>query len=292
MAYEPNRNRWMYPFLRNNKTERTIQKMIQEDHMPYVQFHEEFINMDIETLSKYKTEYIEEWFRTSQILLFESFQQNMNSWLEVCRQKKQEAKYLKERNKVVRFQQKRETEYNRAQTIDTDRLSKLPDDLLRHIWDYTDTETRTKFFIGKYPPEQRYEMLNQLTCPILRKIFKNTTFCYKGYTMKREIFPWNKRAQPCSGMTKQDLIQNILPFLENMEECYQDEKVMVTKTDKGMKIRRFIHEFSSEERTLPPQDPEIEVLYPFHGTIYPVQTYEQNANQLWKTLLVAHQLFG
>jgi homoserine acetyltransferase len=122
MAYETNRNRWMYPFLRTQKTERTIQKMIQEDQMPYVQFHEEFINIDIETLSKYKTEYIEEFFRTSQILLFESFQQNMNTWLEVCRQKKQEAKDLKERNKVVRFREKRETEYNRAQTIDTDRL--------------------------------------------------------------------------------------------------------------------------------------------------------------------------
>jgi hypothetical protein len=280
----------MYPFLRSNKTERTIQRMIQEDHMPYVQFHEEFINMDLETLSRYKTEYIEEWFRTSQILLFESFQQNMNGWLEACRQKKQEAKDLKERNKVVRFQQKRETEYNRSQTIDTDRIYKLPDDLIRHIWSYTDTETRTKFYIGKYPPEQCHEMLNHLTCPIIRKIFKQTTFCYKGYVMKRELYPWHKKAQPCSGMTKQELINNILPFLNNMEECYHDEKVMVTKTDKGMKIRCFVHEFSSEERTL--QDPDIEVLYPFYGTIYPVQTYEKNANNLWKTLLVAHHLFG
>jgi hypothetical protein len=135
-------------------------------------------------------------------------------------------------------------------------------------------------------------MLNQLTCPILRKIFKQTTFCYKGYVMKRELYPWHKKAQPCSGMSKQGLIQNILPFLNNMEECYQDEKVMVTKTEKGMKIRFFIHEFANEERRLPPQDPDIEVLYPFYGTIYPVQTYEENANQLWKTLLVAYRLFG
>lgn len=290
MAYEPNRIRWTYPFLRTNKTERTIQKMIQEDHMPYVQFHDEFINMDLETLSRYKTEYIEEWFRTSQILLFESFQQNMNDWLEICRQKKQEAKDLKQRNKVVRFRERREIEYNRSQTINIDLLSQIPDDILRHIWDYTDTETRTKFYIGKYPPEQRHEMLNQLTCPIIRKIFKQTTFCYKGYVMKRELYPWHKKEQPCSGMNKQELIQNILPFLENMEECYQDEKVMVTKSDKGVKINCF----QNEEPTLlqPPQDQDIEVLYPFYGTIYPIQMYEKNANQLWKTVLVAHRLFG
>ena len=283
MSYEPNRNKWEYPYPRNIKTERIIQRMITQDHMPCVHFYDEFINIDIETLSKYKTEYIDEWYRTSQILLFESFQQNISQWMEISKQKKEEAKILKERRKIEHYKEKRNKEINRSHLLDTDKLSLMPDDIIHLIWSYTDIETQIKYYIGKYSPEECYDLLNRLTCPILRKIYKNTTFCYKGYAMKRELYPWHKKAQPCSNFSKTELILHILPFLNNMNECYEDEKVITTKTDKGMKIRSFR---SNEQHT----DEEIDVLYPFYGTIYPIPMYEENAKKLWKSILVAYHI--
>jgi len=65
---------------------------------------------------------------------------------------------------------------NKNNKLDMEKLEKLPDDILRHIYEFTGPDIRLKFFEGKYPDVSN--LLKPLTVPILKKIHKCLYYCH------------------------------------------------------------------------------------------------------------------
>ena len=284
MSYNYNRIHWVYPFSRTNKTDKMIQKLTEKNMLPEIQIFDPFISMDIDVAVKYKPEYIDEWYRTSQILLFDNFQNCVKQWMEISTEIRKEIGQIR-KNKIIQdFYDNKKLIQQKSENISMQKIENLPDELIHIIWSYVDNETKIKYFIGKYPSNQLYQRLNTLKCPILKKIFQNTCFCYQGYAMKKELLYYHKKISPSSHLNKQEKINEIIKFLTNIEQCYQDEKVITVKSEKGVKIKNIDNN----------DNPDVENVleYPYNGTIYPIKVYEKNILKLWLQVMIAYRIFN
>ena len=65
---------------------------------------------------------------------------------------------------------------NKNKLLDMEKLERLPDDILRHIYEFTGPDIRLKLFEGRYPDISI--LLKPLTMPILKRIHKWLYYCY------------------------------------------------------------------------------------------------------------------
>jgi len=269
----------IYQFPRTRKTEEMMETMARQNKIPFITLHDPFIESDINKLSFCTNDFVEEWVRTTQILLFDQFQESMRNWTEITKAMKKEILSVKYERKKRRHWRKREQIETRAQNIDCSQIQNLPDDIIHLIWSYVDDEVRNKYYLGKYCFEEHVfrDMLQRLNFQTLKVLYKKTAFCYHGLCMQKIIPPERYANPPVSRKSKQDFIRAIVHIMDDYLNMYSDVFVFTTYLKNGQVLSK------KEGYNIETED--------YYGMVYPLDFYEKRTLQLWKHLAVAFSLF-
>jgi hypothetical protein len=280
---EFNPHRPIYKLPKTNKTNEMIEFMTNHNKLPYINIHDTFMVTNIEELSKYSNEYINEWVRASQILLFNSFQESIQIWTQITNQMKQEIVMMKHQRKLIHHLEKRRTILSTEPKIDVEKIRQLPDDILHAIWSYVDTEVLNKYYLGKYFFPMNHSVFNillqRLNLKTLKTIYKKTTFCYHGLCMQKMIPPERYNNPPMNRRNKHDFIEEITHIMQDYYKMYSDPLVTLTKKPNGKFISRIHIELEQENPGA------------YYGMVYPLEFYEKKTLQLWKHLAIAFHIF-
>jgi hypothetical protein len=269
----------IYPFTKTRKTEDMMETMAKQNKIPSIMIDDPFMNSDTYKLSFCTKDFIDEWVRTTQILLFDQFQESMRNWTEITKGMKQEIFSIKYERKKTRHWRTREQIETRAQTIDTENIRKLPDELVHYIWSYVDEEIQNKYFLGKYclyAPLFK-NMLQKLNFQTLKTIYKKTALCYHGLCMQKTIPRERFNNPPVNRKNKQDFIRAITTVIDDYFEMYTDEYVFTTRNRHGDYLTK------KEGYNLEESD--------YFGIVFPLDFYEKRTLKLWKHLAVAFSHF-
>jgi hypothetical protein len=269
----------IYQLTKTRKTDEMMETMARQNKIPSIMIHDPFIESDINKLSFCAKDFIEEWVRTTQILLFDQFQESMRNWTEITKEMKREILSIKYERKKRRYWSAREIIETNAQHIDCDKIQKLPDDIIHLIWSYVDDEVRNKYYLGKYCCEEPIfrNMLQRLNFQTLKILYKKTAFCYHGLCMQKIIPPERYANPPVSKKTKQDFIKAITKIMDDYLNMYSDVFVFTTYVKNGQLLSK------KEGYNIEMED--------YYGMVYPLDFYEKRTLQLWKHLAVAFSLF-
>lgn len=269
----------IYQLPRTRKTEEMMETMARQNKIPFITIHDPFIENDINKLSYCSKDFIEEWVRTTQILLFDQFQQSMRNWTELTKELKREVFSVKYERKKRRYLRSREQIDSRAKQIDCVNIQNLPDDIINIIWSYVDNEVRNKFYLGKYfyNEDMFTKMLQRLNSQTLKVIYKKTAFCYHGLCMQKIIPSERYNNPPVSRKTKQNFVREISCIIEDYMNMYSDVFVFTTHTKNGQLLSKK-EEYNIEDVR-------------YYGMVYPLDFYEKKTLQLWKHLAIAFSIF-
>ena len=280
----------IYQFPRTRKTEEMMLSMLRKNKIPSVTIHDPFIdNEELNQMSYCAEDFIDEWIRTSQILLFDQFQESIRNWTAQTKNIKQQLHNLKYERKQKRYLRWRKGIENQATGVDCDKIQKLPDDVIRIIWAYVDYEVKNKYYLGKYVSEENLfrGMLQRLNFQILKKIYKLTAFCYHGLCMQKIIPPERYSNPPINKKTKQDIINEIIKVMVDYCDMYSDVFVYTTGQYGKAASKSNVYNglFMSKKDGY-----SIETTN-YHGKVYPLEFYEKRTLNLWLHLAVAFTLF-
>jgi hypothetical protein len=269
----------IYQYPKTRKTEEMMETMAKQNKIPSVMIHDPFIENNVNKISFCTKDFIEEWVRTTQILLFDQFQESMRNWTEITKEMKREILSIKYERKKSRHWHAREQMETRAQQIDCDQIQKLPDDIIHIIWNYVDDEVRNKYYLGKYCFEEPIfkNMLQRLNFQTLKILYKKTAFCYHGLCMQKIIPSERYNNPPVSRKNKQDFIKAITQIMDDYLNMYSDMFVFTTYQKYGQLLSK------KEGYIIENED--------YFGMVYPLDFYEKRTLQLWKHLAVAFSLF-
>jgi hypothetical protein len=269
----------IYQFSRTRKTDDMVVFMAKNDKIPYTCVHDPFIDINMEELSYYSNEHINEWIRASQIILFNQFQHSMYLWTELTKNIKSQIIDIKYERKLNKYVNSRHEIDSRALSIDTEKIQHLPDDIIHLIWSFVDNEVRNKYFLGKYLIDNCFIILFQrLNLKTLKTLYKKTAFCYHGLCMAKIIPPERYNNPPVNLKNKQNFINAIQFVLKDYLKMYSDSLVITTAKSNGQLINK-IDALQNDENNY------------YHGTVYPLFFYEKKMLQLWKHLAVAFSHF-
>jgi hypothetical protein len=276
-------NSRVYQYPKTRKTELMMKTMESENLLPSVMIQDPFIYMDLNKVaSSYSKDTINEWVRTSQILLFDQFQECMRHWTDITKSMKEEIFKLKYQHKKKRYLKARKIIDINSTKIDAHRVQCLPDDVIQHIWKFADIETKNKYLIGKYfGPSKRFQsVIQRLNFKVLKTLYKKTIFCYHGLCMQKIIPSERYFNPPMSKKTKQDIIREITKIMEDYLDMYDDALVFTTYRKSGETVtHKEEYRFESEIHSL------------YSGFVYPLHHYETKMYQLWNHLTVAFHHF-
>jgi hypothetical protein len=269
----------IYQFSKTRKTDEMMETMLKQNKIPFITLHDPFIESDINKLSFCTKDFIEEWIRTTQILLFDQFQESMRNWTEITKQMKTEILSIKYERKKRRHWRAREQIKSRAQQIDSDKIQNLPDDIIHLIWSYVDNEVKNKYYLGKYCCNDSIfkNMLQRLNFQTLKILYKKTAFCYHGLCMQKIIPSERYTNPPVSRKNKQDFIKAIVQIMDDYLNMYDDVFVFTTYLKNGQPLSKK-EGYNIEEAE-------------YFGMVYPLDFYEKRTLQLWKHLAVAFSIF-
>jgi len=277
--YHPHQK--IYQLSKTNRTNETIAFMSNHNQIPYINIHDTFMVTNIEELSKYTNEHINEWVRASQILLFDSFQESIQIWTQITNQMKKDIVMMKHQRRLSNHIQKRGEIQSRTTNIDIEKIRQLPDDIIHKIWSFVDNEVHNKYFLGKYFCPMNHTIFNtllqRLNLKILKSLYKKTVFCYHGLCMQKMIPPERRDNPPINRKNKQDFMNAIFHIMHEYSKIYLDPLVIITKKTNGQYIGKIPH--------------IIEDSHNYFGMVYPLEFYEQKTLQLWKHLAIAFHLF-
>lgn len=290
-----------YPPYRSNTTKQTIDALSKHELCPVVEFFDPFVEGDTLSHSFNSSEFIDEWARTSQILLFDSFYEKMYEWTRKVKKMKKNIAQLKHNRRLIQYRKKRQEIETRAMDISTDLFHNLPDDILRIVWSYVDVEVRNKYFIGKYfapiaapsipsplvasftpvanlntnDPHpltltKIYFLLNKLNIKTIKKIYAKTGYCYHGHCMQKKTKL--NTVPPSAKKHKHELIMTIIELLDDFLNIYLDP-IVITNVHYG----KVFPEDSNENK--------------YYGCVYPISFYEKKNLRLWLNIAVAFSLF-
>ena len=265
----------IYQFSKTHKTDEMIAFMENNNKIPYTYIHDPFIDINIEQLSHYTNEHINEWIRASQIVLFNQFQHSIYLWTELTKNIKSQILDIKYERKLNKHVNSRHEFESRALSIDIQKFQSLPDDILHVIWSFVDDEVRNKYFLGKYLIDNHFTILLQrLNLKTLKILYKKTAFCYHGLCMEKLIPPERYDNPPVNRKNKQDFIYGIHFVLKEFLKIYSDPLVITTSKQNGQLISK-INAFRND----------------YYGIVYPLPFYEKKTLQLWKHLAVTFSHF-
>jgi len=269
----------IYQLPRTRKTDEMMLTMARQNKIPYITIHDPFVESDINKLSFCSKDFIEEWIRTTQILLFDQFQESMRNWTEITKDMKKEIFSIKHERKQRRYWRSRDKINTRANKIDCANIQKLPDDMIQLIWSYVDDEVRNKFYLGKYCFEDFIlkSILQRLNYQTLKTLYKKTIFCYHGLCMQKIVPSERFSNPPISRKNKQELIKEITNIMDDYLNMYSDIFVITTYQKNG--------ELLSKKDGYSIEDVR------YYGMVYPLDFYEKRTLQLWKHLAVAFSIF-
>jgi len=269
----------IYQFSRTRKTEDMMETMVKQNKIPSVIIDDPFIESDMYKLSFCTKDFIEEWVRTTQILLFDQFQESIRNWTEITKGMKKEILSIKYERKKERHWRLRAQIKTRAEQIDCEKIRNLPNDILRLIWSFVDYEVQNKYYLEKYCYQEQIfgKMLQRLNFQTLKILYKKTAYCYHGLCMQK-IIPSERYANPpVSKKTKQDFIRAIVKIMDDYLDMYDDIFVFTTHLKNGQLLSKK-EDYHIEEAE-------------YFGMVYPIEVYEKKTIQLWKHLAVAFSLF-
>jgi hypothetical protein len=257
--------------------------MANHNQIPYVNIHDTFMVANIEELSKYSNEHINEWVRASQILLFNSFQESIQIWTQITNQMKKEIVMKKHQRKLIHHLEKRRAIFSTEPKIDVEKIRQLPDDIIHAIWSYVDTEVHNKYYLGKYFFPMNHTVFNlllqRLNFKTLKTIYKKTAFCYHGLCMQKMIPPERYNNPPINRRNKHNFIYEISHIMQDYYKMYSDPLVTLTEKTNGQFIGKLRIEI------------EQEIPDTYYGMVYPLEFYEKKTLELWKHLAIAFHLF-
>jgi len=268
----------IYQLPRTRKTEEMMLSMLRQNKIPSVVIHDPFIyDDDINKLSHCTEDFIDEWVRTTQIMLFDQFQESLRNWTNITKDMKREIHVIKHERMKKRHLKKRKCIQINADSIDCANIQNLPDDVIRIIWSYTDDEVQNKFYLGKYCCEENLfrSMLQKLNFQTLKTLYIKTPLCYHGACMQK-IIP-SDRYPPISKKNKQDFIHELCLVMEDYCDMYLDPFVYTTTNKNGCIISKK-------------DDYDIQTTK-YHGMVYPASFYEKRTRKLWLHLAVAFSVF-
>jgi hypothetical protein len=269
----------IYQFSKTRKTDDMVIFMAKNDKIPYTCIHDPFIDINTEELSHYSNEHIQEWIRASQIILFNQFQHSMLLWTELTKNIKSQIVDIKYARKLNNHVNSRREMDLTAISIDTEKIQKLPDDIIHLIWSFVDDEVRNKYFLGKYLIDDYFTVLLQrLNLKTLKTLYKKTAFCYHGLCMEKIIPPERYDNPPVNRKNKQDFIYGIHFVLKEYLKMYFDPFVITTTKPNGQLISKINSVRNDETNS-------------YFGMVYPLAFYEKKMLRLWKHLAIAFSHF-
>jgi len=129
------------------------------------------------------------------------------------------------RKKLIKTKNERkiETEKELSNKLDVDILiKKIPDDVMKYIFEFCGPSIRLKLFEGRYPADVMKLSLSKLTLPTLKNLYYKAKYSQQYYVYRMDDYTRGTK-------TKTKYIDDIVTGMTNYQNAYTDVQILRAK---------------------------------------------------------------
>jgi hypothetical protein len=129
------------------------------------------------------------------------------------------------RKKLIQTKNERkiETEKELSKKLDVDILvKKIPDDVMKYIFEFCGPSIRLKLFEGRYPADVMKLSLSKLTLPTLKNLYYKAKYSQQYYVYRMDDYTRGTK-------TKTKYIDDIVTGMTNYQNAYTDVQILRAK---------------------------------------------------------------